>query len=91
MSFRIEDLVNLPGIMNAIRGKTPFADIPAQVSTKALSVGVSLVAIMANPRFPWHGLRPCYGTVSVEGRGRIASSSSGSICGGSGGVYFPMR
>lgn len=46
---------------------------------------------MANPRFPWHGLRPCYGTVSVEGRGRIASSSSGSIGRGSGGVYFPMR
>lgn len=51
MSVSIEDLVNLQGIMNAIRRNTPFADIPAQMSPKAFPVGVFLVTIMADPRF----------------------------------------
>ena len=60
------------------------------MSAKALPVGVFLVTIMADPRFPGHDIRPCYGTVSVEGCGRIASNNS-SGGGGGGGVYFPMR
>lgn len=83
-------MVNLQGIMNAIRRNTPFADMPAQMSPKALPVGVFLVTIMADPRFPGHGMRPYYGTVSVGGCGRIAGSTS-SGGGGGGGVYFPMR
>ena len=89
MSFGIEDLVSLQGVVNAIRRKTPFADTPAQVKAKAFvcwricchnngksggSQGMGYAPVMV--RWQWR--------VEV-GLPAVAVRSSG------GGLYLPMR
>lgn len=57
ISAGMEDSVYLENIVDVICGKTPFTNVPGEMSPEAFFIGVSLVAERADLRLPGHGAR----------------------------------
>ena len=53
----MEDPVYLENIVDVICGKTPFTNVPGEMSPEAFFIGVSLVAERADLRLPGRGAR----------------------------------